>query len=42
VLDVCERLNLRVDPNGSSHLSPLGDPRTNGNQCRYGAKPRKK
>jgi hypothetical protein len=32
VLDVCERLNLRVDPNGSSHLSPLGD----------GAKPRKK
>ena len=42
VLDVCERLNLRVDPNGSSHLSPLGDPRTNGNQSRYGAKPRKK
>jgi hypothetical protein len=42
VLDVCERLNLRVAPNGSSHLSPWGDPRTNGNQSRYGAKPRKK
>jgi hypothetical protein len=24
VLDVCERLNLRVAPNGDSHLSPLG------------------
>ena len=24
VLDVCERLNLRVAPNGSSHLSALG------------------
>ena len=33
-LDVCERLNLRVAPNGSSHLSPLGDPRTNGTQSR--------
>src|ERR1700687_5348099 len=29
-LDVCERLNLPVAPNGSSHLTVLGDPRTNG------------
>jgi hypothetical protein len=43
VLDVCERLNLRVAPNGSSHLSPLEDPRANGNQARSNrAKPRKK
>jgi hypothetical protein len=43
VLDVCERLNLRVDPNASSHLSPLGDPRTNGDQSRSNrAKPRKR
>jgi hypothetical protein len=45
VLDVCERLNLRVAPNGSSHLSPLGDPRTNGDgdQTRSNrAKPRKR
>jgi len=45
VLDVCERLNLRVAPNGSSHLSPMGDPRANGDgdQTRSNrAKPRKK
>jgi hypothetical protein len=28
VLDVCERLNLRVAPNGGAHLSAFGDPRT--------------
>jgi hypothetical protein len=43
VLDVCERLNLRVAPNGSSHLGALGDPRTNGDQSRSNrAKPRKR
>jgi hypothetical protein len=43
VLDVCERLNLRVAPNGCSHLSALGDPRANGDQSRSNrAKPRKK
>jgi hypothetical protein len=43
VLDVCERLNLRVAPNGSSYLSALGDPRTNGDQSRSNrAKPRKR
>ena len=43
VLDVCERLNLRVAPNGSSHLSALGDPRANGDQSRPNrAEPRKK
>jgi hypothetical protein len=43
VLDVCERLNLRVAANGSSHLSALGDPRTNGDQSRSNrAKPRKR
>jgi hypothetical protein len=26
VFDVCERLNLRVAPNGSSYLSALGEP----------------
>jgi len=26
VLDVCERLNLHVAPNGSSHLTTLGEP----------------
>jgi hypothetical protein len=42
VLDVCERLNLRVAPNGSSRLTSLGGPPTNGD--RSGAnrsKPRK-
>ena len=43
LLDVCERLNLRVAPNGSSHLNALGDPRTNGDQPRSNrAKPRKR
>jgi hypothetical protein len=43
VLDVCERLNLRVAPNGSSHLSPLEDPSTNGDQSRSNrAKPRQR
>jgi hypothetical protein len=43
VLDVCERLNLRVAPNGSSRLSALEDPRTNGDQSRSNrAKPRKR
>lgn len=42
-LDVCERLNLRVAPSGSSHLSALGSPRANGDQSRSDrAKPRKK
>ena len=42
-LDVCERLNLRVAPNSSSHLSALGNPRASGNQSRSNrAKPRKK
>jgi hypothetical protein len=41
VLDVCERLNLRVASNGSSHRSALGDPRTNSHQSRPDrAKPR--
>jgi hypothetical protein len=42
LLDVCERLNLRIAPNGSSYPSALGDPHTNGD--RSGAnrsKPRK-
>jgi hypothetical protein len=45
VLDVCERLNLRVTPNGSSHLGTLGDLRTNsdGDQTRSNsAKPRRR
>jgi hypothetical protein len=29
---VCERLNLRVTPNGSSYLSALGEPPANGDQ----------
>jgi hypothetical protein len=42
VLDVCERLNLRVAQNGGAHLSGLGDSRTNGDQSRSNrAKPRK-
>ena len=41
VLDVCERLNLRVAPNGSSYLS--GEAPANGNQSRSNrAKPRKR
>jgi hypothetical protein len=43
VLDVCERLNLRVAPNVGSHPSALGDHRTNGDQSRSNrAKPRKR
>ena len=42
VLDVCERLNLRVAPNGSSYLNALGEPRTNGDESRPNkSKPRK-
>lgn len=41
--DVCERLNLRVAPNRSSHLSALRDPRASGDQSRSNrAKPRKR
>jgi len=42
VLDVCERLNLRVAPNGSTHLTTSGEPPAN--RHRSGAnrsKPRK-
>jgi len=43
VLDVCERLNLRVAPNGSSHLSALREPCANGDQSRFNrVKPRKR
>src|ERR1700690_358426 len=31
-LDVCERLNLRVAPNGSSQLTTLGEPPANGDR----------
>jgi hypothetical protein len=43
VLDVCERLNLRVVPNGSSYLNAFGKPPTNGDQSRPNkSKPRKR
>jgi hypothetical protein len=42
VLDVCERLNLRVARNGSSHLNTLGEPRPNGDQSPQWSKPRKR
>ena len=43
VLDVCERLNLRVAPNGSSHLSPLGERPANGDHSGpKRSKPRKR
>jgi hypothetical protein len=43
VLDVCERLNLRIAPNGSWHPSALGVAHTNGDQSRSNrAKPRKR
>jgi hypothetical protein len=43
VLDVCERLNLRVALNGSSHLRALRDLRANGDQSRSNrTKPRKR
>jgi len=32
VLDVCERLKLRVAPSGGAHLSALGEPPANGDQ----------
>jgi hypothetical protein len=41
VLDVCERLNLRMAPNGSSYLS--AEPPTNGDQSGANrSKPRKR
>ena len=43
LLDVCERLNLRVVPNGSSHMNALGELRTNADQSRPNrSKPRKR
>ena len=43
VLDVCERLNLRVNPNCNSHLSALGEPPANGDHSRLNrSKPRKR
>ena len=42
-LDVCERLNLRVVPNGSSYLKALAEPPANGNQSGpNGSKPRQR
>lgn len=41
-LDVCERLNLSVAPNSSSHLSTLGEPPANGDRSGPNrSKPRK-
>ena len=41
-LDLCERLNLRVVPNGRPCLNALGDPHANGDQSgTSGSKPRK-
>ena len=43
VLDVCERLNLRVAPNGGAHLGALGEPPANGDQSGANrSKPRKR
>jgi hypothetical protein len=43
VLDVCERLNLRVAPHGVAHLSALGEPPANGDQSGANrSKPRKR
>jgi hypothetical protein len=43
VLDVCERLNLRVAPNGGAHLSALREPPANGDQSGANrSKPRKR
>ena len=43
VLDVCERLNLRVAPNGSAHLNALTEPPANGDQSGPNrSKPRKR
>jgi hypothetical protein len=33
-LDVCERLNLPVAPNGDSNMNALGEAHTNGDQSR--------
>jgi hypothetical protein len=42
-LDVCERLNLRLVPNGSSYLNALGEPPANGDQSgTNGSKPRER
>jgi hypothetical protein len=42
-LDVCERLNLRVAPNGSSYLIAFGEPTANGDQSGVNrSKPRKR
>ena len=42
VLDVCERLNLRMAPNGGAHLSALREPPADGDQSRANkSKPRK-
>ena len=43
LLDVCERLNLRVAPNGGAHLGALGEPPANGDQSGANrSKPRKR
>jgi hypothetical protein len=43
VLDVCERLNLRVASNGSAHLNSLGEPPANGHKSAPNrSKPRKR
>jgi hypothetical protein len=43
VLDVCERLSLRVTANGSSYLSALTEPPANGHQSGPNkSKPRKR
>jgi len=42
-LDVCERLNLPVAPNGSSNMNALGRAHTNGDRSRPNrSKPRKR
>jgi hypothetical protein len=42
VLDVCERLNLRVAPIGSLHRNALGEPRTSGASRSKWSKPGKR
>jgi hypothetical protein len=43
LLDVCERLNLRVAPNGASRLTAFGEPHTNDGQSRSNkSKPQKR
>ena len=42
-LDVCERLNLPVAPNGSLQMNALGEPHTNGDKSHVNrSEPRKK